>query len=356
MIVKILLAAALVSCAYDARFEDCTVSCTSDSGCPGDLKCGPESFCRTSDVPGSCSSVLGVNPSCLGLAATCGPNTNENCCATAEPIPGGTFYRSYDVSGDGMYPSTSYPATVSPFVLDRFQITVGRFRKFVKAGGGTQLNTPIAGEGAHPKLAGSGWDSIWNGDFVNDTSILIDEIKCGSGSTWTDVPGDNEELPVNCVTWFEMMAFCIWDGGYLPTEAEWNFAAAGGDEQRVYPWSKPAASNEIDCSYGNYRDGSTQCVQNGAKMRVGSYSPKGDGKWGQADLSGNNWELTLDWYAPYANPCNDCASLSPTATRIDRGGSAGTEMTDLRTARRGTTEPSFRRNSIGARCARSSTM
>jgi sulfatase modifying factor 1 len=86
--------------------------------------------------------------SCVGLAATCGPSANANCCQIAM-VPGGTFYRDYDAATD-LYNDMSHPATVSAFVLDRYEVTVGRFRTFVAAGMGTQGNPPAPGTGAHP--------------------------------------------------------------------------------------------------------------------------------------------------------------------------------------------------------------
>jgi formylglycine-generating enzyme len=377
VLVKIFFATismALTACAYDASFSDCTINCSATSGCPDGFSCSTsEGLCRSGAATLSCAAIVdggggndgnrdggsdGGTTRCSGLAATCGSTASDDCCSIATTIPGGTFYRSYDVAADGMYPSTSYPATVSAFVLDKYEVTVGRFRQFVDASQGTQAKPPMSGAGAHAKIAGSGWDSSWNGSLVANQAALVASVKCDATyQTWTDTAGANEALPINCITWYEAMAFCIWDGGYLPTEAEWNYAAAGGNEQRAYPWSSPASSTAIDCSYANYDvnvPSGTYCVNGtaGGVNRVGSESPKGDGKWGQADLSGNVWEWTFDWYqSPYVNPCNDCTNLTPTSNRVFHGGSFGDGSIVLREANRSPAPPTHRGGYDGARCA-----
>jgi len=54
------------------------------------------------------------------------------------------------------YTDMSYPATVADFYLDKYEITVGRFRQFVNAGMGTQASPPASGAGAHSLITGSG--------------------------------------------------------------------------------------------------------------------------------------------------------------------------------------------------------
>lgn len=298
-----------------------------------------------------------VGPSCAGLAATCGPAGNESCCAVAE-VPGGSFYRSYDVASDA-HNDMGYPATVSMFWLDTYEVTVGRFRTFVEAGGiGTQANPPAAGVGART-LNGmanqGGWDTSWNSNLAADTAALIEAVKCGSLQTWTDSPGSNENKAMNCVTWYEAFLFCAWDGGFLPTEAEWNYAAAGGDEQRAYPWSNPATSTTIDCTYANHYPNQGACNGVTAIARVGSLSPKGDGRWGHADLAGNLWEWVLDWAVwPYPTAsCIDCANLASELHRVRRGGGPVSPPEFLRTAfRMNNFAPDLRSELNGVRCAR----
>lgn len=295
--------------------------------------------------------------SCMDLAATCGAGANDDCCRSAE-VTGGTFYRSYD---GVMYVDMNYPATVSTFVLDKYEVTVGRFRAFVNAGLGTTGSPPAARAGAHPNLTGSGWDRAWNTSLAADTAALTAAIKCSSSyQTWTDTPAGNENEPVNCLTWYEAMAFCIWDGGYLPTEAEWNYAASGGSEQRAYPWSNPAISTSIDCAHANYKINNPTgmyCVNGttGGTNPVGSESPKGDGRWEHSDLAGNVWEWTLDWYASsYPIPCNDCANVTHPYQRVIRGGSfeSLTSNRTLYAAERDEYPPDDRHHFIGVRCAR----
>jgi formylglycine-generating enzyme required for sulfatase activity len=166
----------------------------------------------------------------------------------------------------------------------------------------------------------------------------------------------NENKAMNCVSWYDAMAFCIWDGGYLATETEWSYAALGGGEQRVYPWSNPASSTSIDCTYANYSPG-MYCVNApaGGVNRVGSESPKGDGRWDHSDLVGNVWEWVLDWYkSPYPEPqtCNDCANLTPDSHRVIQGGSFHDGASNLRAAYRLYVDPIARGANLGWRCAR----
>jgi sulfatase modifying factor 1 len=283
-------------------------------------------------------------PSCVALAA-CGA---DSCCASPL-VPGGPFDRSYDGIPDGGYDDPSFAATLSDFRLDRYEVTVGRFRRFVEAGQGTQASPPPQNAGGRINLAGSGWDTSYDSHLVADTPALISALKCDpTYQTWSDAPGAGEELPINCVTWFEAMAFCAWDRGFLPTEAQWNYAAAGGAEQRAYPWSQPPSSLALDDTYAVFMVN--------AAAPVGSKSPKGDGRWGQADLAGNVFEWTLDWYyTPYrAVPCTDCAELAMPSTdgRVNRGGSFNFAPATLRSGFRVNFPPSNRYAFFGVRCAR----
>lgn len=294
-----------------------------------------------------------ILPNCMGLTTQC---AGESCCAASE-VPGGTFNRLNN---------PSFPATVSTFKLDTFEVTVGRFRAFVNAGKGTKKSPPAEGSGAHPKIPGSGWQNAFNAGLTDDKVAFSDAIKCDPDlyNAYDDLPGKNDTLPMNCVTWFEAMAFCIWDGGRLPTETEWNYAAAGGSEQRVAPWA-PGDTTPIDPTRASFGCQSGDSIADpGAPLctfkeytPVGT-KPTGRGRWGHADLAGNIWERVLDYFVdPFRiTPCNDCADLTPVPEgRGIRGGAINWAPAFLRSNDRTAVNSETletRTNTVGIRCAR----
>lgn len=280
-------------------------------------------------------------PSCDGLAETCGPDKNENCC-TSLIVPGGTYSRGTE---------EDYFFDVSTFRLDRFEVTVGRFRKFVRAVTDEGFR-PAEGSGKHTHAnngAGlddssgftDGWRAFYsepqNGLHAQSTDWNTD-LQCDSFPTWTlSSSGGRESKPINCVNWYQAQAFCIWDGGFLPTYDEWEYAAAGGSEERTYPWGEVAPSISF-ASYDCLFDGLEACGQADIP-EVGS-TPLGDSRWGHADLAGSMYELTLEPYGGWW---------------VVRGGGWNGVASDLDNSVPNVTTPSpaTRYHNMGFRCARS---
>jgi formylglycine-generating enzyme required for sulfatase activity len=244
-------------------------------------------------------------------------------------VPGGTFNRSND---------SAFPATVSSVRVDKYETTVGRFRRFVEAYPGSM---PAPGSGKNPNNP-SDPGFTYNALLPADAAALTEDLACG-GETWTDMVLEEESMPINCVNWYEAYAFCIWDGGRLPTEAEWNYVAAGGNEQRPYPWSTSPTDEAISPSNAVYNPYEV--------AEVGSRSPAGDGRWGHTDLAGNLEEWVQDVEDDYIVPCNDCANLSAAGDEA-RGGNFQDMAVDLLTSRRESLRAIQRAFTRGFRCVR----
>ncbi|MGO9835015.1 MAG: formylglycine-generating enzyme family protein, partial [Polyangiaceae bacterium] len=324
-----------------------TVACPATTPeCSGAGVCGEPSSCQVS----------------ASGTTNCG-SASESCCTSQEVTPNGTYYRTYTNSGSGPTGEAD-PATVSGFRLDKYLVTVGRFRQFVTAWNGGSGYTPPAGSGKHTHLnggsglnaTGGGYEPGWVTSDNSNIAPTNANLACNSTfQTWTNTAGSQENLPINCVNWFESYAFCIWDGGFLPSEAEWEYAAAGGSQQREYPWGTAAVGTACPgtgCQYAIYNcdyPGSGSCTGVTNIAPVG-YAASGAGLWGQLDLAGEMWEWNLDWYASsYVDPCTDCANLTAASLRVIRGGFFNDPASYLLPPLRDISTPTTRSSNIGLR-------
>ena len=250
-------------------------------------------------------------PSCAAAgsgAATCGA-ASDSCCASL-PVPGGTYDRTY-TNSSGMLSGQADPATVSGYRLDKYLVTVGRFRPFANAW--SMGYVPPAGSGLHSYLNGgsglvnsgaattsyeTGWVTAYNSSVAPTATNLLCTVDGGASpyATWTTSPGSHEDLPINCVNWWEAYAFCIWDGGFLPSEAEWEYAAAAGSDLNEYPWGEtdPGTTSQYAIYGCDYPSGTGVCTGTAADYAPVGTASLGAGRWGQLDMFGELWEVILD--------------------------------------------------------------
>jgi sulfatase modifying factor 1 len=347
-----------------------------DAGCIVGQNCLPPANGTATCVAGRC--VMSCNggfkktgdecryPSCASLGPTCGPGHDDDCCAY-DDVPGGSFVRGNDTSGvsqqDGMdivgwQDSTKTPVKIDDFSLGRYEVTVGRFRAFLSDYDRFIANNPDVGAGGDPHNTKAGWQCGWRGkaslsaQSAAEFRANIAKRKCSNTiGTWLDdATKANDNKPMTCVNWYEAYMFCIWDSARLPTDAEWNYAAAGGNKQLAYPWGTPE-NLDPDSSYANVNHtGADVYLED-----VGSH-PAGKGRWGHHDLAGNAAELVMDG-------CTDCKSYSNEATDpvdvdkvsfpndIARGGSYKYPWPHARTAYRLQTTEGAAYDDLGWRCA-----
>lgn len=315
-------------------------------------------------VPQTGCSFVPLNaPSCHDSTLTC---QGESCC-TAIAMPGGTYPmgRSEVVDASDYYPQNSssnelpeHDAIIAQFALDKYPVTVGRFRKFVEDYDAWHTTHPLTGEGANPNAIDTGWGESWTAtstDLQSTSAAMKSALSCmASYHTWSDPKGTDstETYPITCVSWYQAFAFCVWDGGRLPTEAEWEYAAAGGAENRLYPWGSAEPTDDYATS------NSTSVV--GTRVVVGSHlATGGAGYFGHADLVGAVIEWLFDWQTFYPTSsgspltCDNCVNTTAGSLRAHRGGGLTVAPTwGFRAAYRQGGAPGSPGYGDGLRCAR----
>jgi len=217
-------------------------------------------------------------------------------------VPAGEFPMGSDEGDDDEQPV--HRVVLDHFYLDTFEVTNGRFAKFVAA---IQSEPP------------------W-GFADQETPVL------------------QAEQPVRWVNWLEAWGYCLWAGKRLPTEAEWEKAARGTDG-RTYPWGNdpPTAAHAVF--------GLKEGDETGASL-----GPRDQGRspYGVHDLAGNLYEWVSDWYdedayaqPPRRNPRGPGAGT----VKVQRGGSYINQPYRLRAAFRTKGDPTAHDPHVGFRCA-----
>lgn len=311
----------------------------------------PTSSATLASAPGAGSGATSVGS--FPPAARCTAPPRDGAFDSFEDevcVDGGLFFLGDPaVFAYGEYDAVPEHAAVMPALrVDRFEVTVGRFRKALDAGllAGVELPT------------------------VNDAGLDLASPDPARHCTFTSKPHNFDRHPLNCVSWATARAFCKAMGGDLPTEAQWEYvAAASGRQGREtrYPWG----SQEPTCAravFGRARDlagGATECAVDPADrgpqaLRENEASTGDVTPTGVVGMAGNVREWTLDDYRPYCSRCWFDAPLDdprctadPTAPRTVRGGDwAGDEdsmLAGLRNQALGADERSPR---VGFRCVR----
>jgi len=198
-------------------------------------------------------------------------------------IPGGRFMLGAVDHGDFVFDNEKWGhrVDVRPFRMARAPVSNAQFAEFVEAGGYQQRDC----------WSSAGWN--WRESMKAEAPRYWQR----SGSGWhirifDQVEPLNEHEPVVHVSWHEAEAWCRWAGRRLPTEAEWEFAAATApgkiDCKRRYPWGDQPA----DASAANLFGAAGRCLPVNA-------CAAGDSGWGLRQMLGNVWEWTADWFQPY---------------------------------------------------------
>jgi formylglycine-generating enzyme required for sulfatase activity len=250
-------------------------------------------------------------------------------------IPGGAFL----MGCEDFYPEEGpvHEAEVEGFWIDEHPVTVAEFRRFVKATGYVTVaeRTPDPSQlpGADPAL-------LVPGSLVfNRTAGPVDLHDVSNWWTYTpgaywrrpEGPGSKiggrERHPVVHVAHEDAEAYAEWAGKSLPTEAEWERAARGGLEGKVYAWGDedaPGGQPLANTWQGEFPWQSLKPKREQRTSLVGRYPPNG---YGLYDVTGNVWEWTADPFgdshaaAEGEKPCCAPDPGSQMPRRVTKGGS-----------------------------------
>ena len=232
-------------------------------------------------------------------------------------IPEKTFEMG---ANNSQYPEEGpvHNVTVSGFWMDRYLVTNKQFQRFVKETGYiTFAEKPPKAEDypdADPAMLVPG-----SAVFIKPDQPVNPQVSCWwhyvPGADWRHPEGLNSSLenrenhPVLHIIYADALAYAVWAGKELPTEAQWELAARGGLDGAEFAWGNefmPNGKPMANIWQGKFPSENLKSESPGPEA-VGSYPANG---YGLYDMIGNVWEWTQDWYREkhLENPTKACCT------------------------------------------------
>ena len=304
-------------------------------------------------------------------------------------IPGGTYNRGGNSHQSSSNEFPVHKVKVDSFYMDVHEVTNQQFLDFVNATGYiTTAEKPLNWNELKKQLPKN--TPKPSNEFLLPGSLvfkktegpvsLLNESQWWSwvqGANWKHPEGPNSDIknkmnhPVIHVSWYDAFEYAKWAGKRLPTEAEWEYAARGGNKNPIYPWGNDLIKNsskKANFWQGNFPYLNT--IEDGFEYSspVKSYDPN---NYGLYDLGGNVWEWCYDLYNENAykiesikdlciNPKGPKISYDSNVPlvvkRVIRGGSFlcnDSYCTGYRVSRRMSTSEDTGLNHTGFRCVKS---
>ncbi len=304
-------------------------------------------------------------------------------------VPGGEFTMGTDAEAGWPDEKPAHRVRVNPFWIDATEVTNAQFRAFVAATGyvTTAEKPPDVDEILRQSPPGTPpppKEKLVPGAVVFTPPAGSVDLKDFSqwwqwtpGACWKHPDGPGSTLdgkdnhPVVQVSWDDAVAYAKWAGKRLPTEAEWEFAARGGLDNKPYVWGDeaPGAGGKWQCNIwqGEFPHKNTAADGFARTAPVKSFPPNG---YGLYDVAGNVWEWCADWYQRdlYRGRANVRLTVNPhgpertsdparpfTPQRVQKGGSFlcnDSYCSRYRPSARHGCSPDTGMSHVGFRCAK----
>ncbi len=250
--------------------------------------------------------------------------------------------------------------TLDAFYIDRFPVTNEAFAEFVNA------------TGYVTEAERFGWSFVFEGHLSPERRASLVQDTVAAAPWWCKVRSANWRVPegpgstisnrpnhpVVHVSWNDAVHFAKWAGKRLPTEAEWECAARGGLEQKLYPWGDeltPGGQHLCNIWQGTFPVLDTADDGYSAPAPVDAFPPNGFGLY---TITGNAWEWCADWFSPTfhisSTRLNPAGPMSGSG-KVMKGGSYlchESYCNRYRVAARTSNTPDSSTTNISFRCAR----